>query len=144
MIEPAAFVPAVDDTIPNAWTPVAPTLPTGDQSVTAATPAVSTEFVPHIESPPAIEPEREPTPTPLPIRHEEPVSARKAPGIPRVSLELPPDSGLVLIETRSAPTEAAEETELPRPRRVRPPRVTVADEPLQLVETQKEPTPPAA
>jgi ribonuclease E len=144
VIEPAAFVPAVDDTIPNAWTPVAPTVPTGDPSVTAATPAVSTEFVAHIESPPALEPERAPTPTPLPIRHEEPVSARKAPGIPRVSLELPPDSGLVLIETRSVPTESAEETELPRPRRVRPPRVAVADEPLQLVETQKEPTPPAA
>jgi hypothetical protein len=144
MIEPAAFVPAIDDTIPNAWTPVAPTSPTGGPSVTAATPAVSTEFAPHIESPSIIEPERESTPTPSPIRHEEPVSVRKAPGIPRVSLELPPDSGLVLIETRSVPTQSAEETELPRPRRVRPPRVTVADEPLQLVETQKEPTPPAA
>jgi hypothetical protein len=55
------------------------------------------------------------------------------------SLALPVDSDLVLVETRfAAPIEAEEEPEAPRPRRVRPPRVSVADEPLQMVETRKQ------
>lgn len=63
-----------------------------------------------------------------------------------MALELPPESGLVLVETsreRSAPVVPADEPEAPRPHRVRPPRVAIVDEPLQMVETQKEPTPPA-
>ena len=62
-------------------------------------------------------------------------------------MDLPADSGLVLIETRhdqGAATPAASESETPRPRRVRPPKVQIADEPLQLVETQKEQSPPVA
>ena len=59
------------------------------------------------------------------------------PELPKISLELPPDSNLVLVETARhqphAPT--SEQPETPRPRRVRPPRVEVKDEPLQLVET---------
>jgi hypothetical protein len=53
---------------------------------------------------------------------------------------------LVLIETRHerAVVAPAVEPEAQRPRRPRPPRVQIADEPLQLVETQKESTPPAA
>jgi len=62
---------------------------------------------------------------------------------PRVVFELPPDSGLVLVETRPAAAPAVEEAEPTRPRRVRPPRVTLADEPLQMVETTpKDSTPP--
>jgi hypothetical protein len=70
-----------------------------------------------------------------------------APELPKISLELPPDSDLVLVETvheRAAPP-MPEEAEALRPRRVRPPRVEVADGPLQLVETtHKESTPPGA
>jgi len=51
-------------------------------------------------------------------------------------LRLPPDSGLVLVETRFPPP-AIDEQEQPRPRRARPPRATIPDEPLQMVETHK-------
>lgn len=55
------------------------------------------------------------------------------------SLELPPDSDLVLVETRFAAAPVDDVEALPqRPRRVRPPRVTIADEPLQMVETHKQ------
>ena len=66
---------------------------------------------------------------------------------PTISLELPPDSGLVLVETAhpTAGPSMLDEPEAPRPRRVRPPRVEVSDGPLQLVETtHKESTPPGA
>ena len=67
-----------------------------------------------------------------------------APEIPRVALELPPESDLILVETTHAAPTAAEEIEPSRAHRVRPPRVAVADEPLQLVETtNKDSTPPA-
>ncbi len=70
---------------------------------------------------------------------------RNAPEIPRVTLELPPESGLVLVETSHAAEPATEETEPERPRRVRPPRIQIADEPLQMVETtHKDSTPPAS
>ena len=74
-------------------------------------------------------------------RHEaEPTLPRNAPEIPRVSLELPPESGLVLVETSHAASAAESEPEAARPRRVRPPKVAAAEEPLQMVETQnKEP-----
>jgi len=68
-----------------------------------------------------------------------------APQLPRIALELPPDSGLVLVETTHAAPPATDDVEPPRPRRVRPPRPAVVDEPLQMVETaHKDPTPPAA
>ena len=86
-----------------------------------------------------------PTPTPASVPVMGPV--HHAPALPKISLELPPDSDLVLVETthqKAAPT-TPEEAELVRPRRVRPPRVAVADGPLQLVETtHKESTPPGA
>jgi hypothetical protein len=70
------------------------------------------------------------------------------PELPKVSLELPPDSGLVLIETtreRVVFSESSEPAEPSRPRRVRPTRAETREEPLQLVETaHKDPTPPAA
>ncbi|HET9669815.1 MAG TPA: hypothetical protein VFQ93_09415, partial [Casimicrobiaceae bacterium] len=52
-------------------------------------------------------------------------------------IALAADSGLVLVETRSAAVAPDEHVEPARPRRVRPPRVQIADEPLQLVETRK-------
>jgi ribonuclease E len=74
----------------------------------------------------------------------EPIVPRNAPEIPRVSLELPPDSGLVLVETSHASAAPVEEETQPRPRRVRPPRVEVADEPLQMVETTNKDSTPNA
>jgi hypothetical protein len=63
--------------------------------------------------------------------------------IPPVSLSLPPESGLELVETRhSAPAPVDEMSEVPRPKRVRPPRVEVASEPLEIIETRKDSTPP--
>ena len=106
------------------------------------------------ELPVAVEGERPVSAEPLaPVQVEppravahEPATVRNAPEIPRVSLELPPDSDLVLVETShagAAPLE--EEPALPRARRVRPPRVEVSEEPLQMVETtRKDPAPPDA
>ena len=66
---------------------------------------------------------------------------RNAPDIPRVALELPTGSELVLIETSRAATRAEPpEPETPQAHRVRPPRLEVKDEPLEMVETtRKEP-----
>ena len=55
-----------------------------------------------------------------------------------MSLALPPDSDLVLVETRFTPPPVEEDAAAARPRRTRPPRVTIADEPLQLIETHKQ------
>lgn len=78
----------------------------------------------------------------------EPARPRPMPELPKVSLELPPDSGLVLIETareRVVVSESIDPAEPPRPRRVRPTRAETQEEPLQLVETvHKDPAPPAA
>ncbi len=50
---------------------------------------------------------------------------------------LPPESGLQMVETRfTAPPPADEPAAEARPRRARPPRAQVADEPLQQVETK--------
>ena len=65
---------------------------------------------------------------------------------PAVPYALPADSGLELVETdraRAPQAPVAEEAETPRPRRVRPPRTEVRDEPLQIVETRKD-SPPTA
>ena len=71
---------------------------------------------------------------------------RNLPEIPPVKGELPPDSDLVLVETRhdSADAAAEEIAEAVRPKRTRPPRVVVSSEPLEMVETHKDAIPPAA
>ena len=88
----------------------------------------------------------EPAPAPAAAPTPSPPAARLAPALPKISLELPADSDLVMVETshQKAPTTpASEEPEPPPPRRVRPPRIEVTEGPLQLVETaHKEPTPP--
>jgi hypothetical protein len=50
-----------------------------------------------------------------------------------------------MIETRVRSAEPLAEIDAPRPKRTRPPRVVVADEPLQMVETRHDEggTPPA-
>jgi ribonuclease E len=58
--------------------------------------------------------------------------------VPMTGLRLPPESGLVLVETRFSPPASDEQEQAqPRPRRARPPRTTISDEPLQMVETHK-------
>ena len=65
------------------------------------------------------------------------------PPAPAKPYTLPADSGLELIETRhAAPAPSDEPQDTQRPRRVRPPRPTIADEPLEIIETRKE-SPPA-
>ena len=82
----------------------------------------------HEEPPPAPQPPPRPAAVPRPI-----------PELPPVSLTLPPESGLELVETKSKPAPVSDQ-EPPvsaGPRRVRPPKVTVVEEPLQIVETHR-------
>ena len=73
---------------------------------------------------------------------QEPASIRVATDevtVASASLALPPDSDLVLVETRFAPPPVDDVDAPPqRPRRVRPPRATIPEEPLQMVETHKQ------
>jgi len=75
-----------------------------------------------------------------------PVRPRNLPDLPPITLALPSDSGLELVQTTAriaAPPD--EPAPAPRPKRVRPPRAVVAEEPLQIVETRhKDGDPPAA
>jgi ribonuclease E len=88
--------------------------------------------------------EREPLPRPSVPNEAEPV--KSVPATPAktmvdeiapASLALPPNSDLVLVETRFTPPAVEEEEPAARPRRARPPRVTIPDEPLQMIETHK-------
>ena len=91
-------------------------------------------------------PRAEPQPSLVTAPVHEPSVPRNAPELPRISLDLPPESGLVLVETshERPSVSAGEEAEASRPRRVRPARAEVRDEPLQMVETtHKDSTPPA-
>ncbi len=86
---------------------------------------------------PVTAPPHEATATAREVEHALPLNA---PEIPRVSLELPPESGLVLVETTHAAPVSESEPEATRPRRARPPKPATAEEPLQMVETShKEP-----
>jgi len=101
----------------------------------------------YVPAAPTYEAPRGTEPTPIAfvasVMHSETlVKPVNAPEIPPVTGELPPGSGLELVETRGAAAmPAAEEPIAPRQKRVRPPRVEVAAEPLEMVETQKEPPP---
>jgi len=99
-------------------------------------PPIEDTTLPNIELRPAVAPA---------LVHEDPMP-RNAPELPRISLELPPDSGLVLVETSHGDpgSPATEEPEAQRPRRVRPPRVETHDEPLQMVETTHKDSTPSA
>ncbi len=75
-----------------------------------------------------------------PVIEAAPVVTPRPVVVPPVQLTLPADSDLVLIETsHKAPAPMVDEQAVPRPRRVRPPRVEIASEPLEIVETQKGP-----
>jgi hypothetical protein len=70
--------------------------------------------------------------------------ARPVVDVPPITSTLPPDSGLEIVETRFKPTPEPEPEPVPAgPRRVRPPRVEVTEEPLQIVETRKSEQPRA-
>jgi hypothetical protein len=62
--------------------------------------------------------------------------------LPTVSLTLPAGSDLVMVETTHHEVQPEPQTEAPRPRRVRPPRVEVRSEPLELVETRSDASAP--
>ena len=141
---------AEDETPPSVWTPVVPRDSTATSPAAPASPLTSGEpaaparaealNLPMAAGPSATNGE------PHGNVHAEVTRAREMPELPKVSLELPPDSGLVLIETareRLVRTELTESAE-PPPRRVRPMRAETRDEPLQLVETtHKDSAPPA-
>ena len=81
--------------------------------------------------------------TPAPIKAAPAVRTPPPQPLPVVALTLPPDSGLELVETRfNAPTSIEATPEPARPKRVRPPRVVIASEPLEIIETTKGSVPP--
>jgi hypothetical protein len=66
-----------------------------------------------------------------------PSRPRNLPEIPPITLALPLDSGLELVQTTTrAPEPEPESPPAPRQKRVRAPRPVIADEPLQIVETR--------
>jgi hypothetical protein len=67
-----------------------------------------------------------------------PARPRNLPDIPPITLALPLESGLELVQTTArAPEPEEEPVAESRPKRVRPPRVVVPEEPLQIVETRR-------
>jgi len=131
---------SLEDTIPNAWTPVVPAAQPVAPKESADFAAASSQSS---EVPPPLMPVVDIQPAPVSI--SEPALPSNAPDIPRVSLELPPESDLVLVETsHMRVVTEAEEPEMPRRGRVRAPRAEVLDEPLEMVETtRKDSIPPA-
>jgi len=89
--------------------------------------------------PARVEPARPPRPDPVVAAAPKLIAE-----LPPVTLSLPPDSGLVLVETSHPAALAPKpEPELPAgPRRARRSRTQLADEPLQIIETRKD-QPPA-
>jgi ribonuclease E len=149
--EPSVRAPHGDDeTPPSIWTPVVPEEQTASKA--DAPPAMAAQAEPAIAAYASISDPSAALTSPEPPStraQREPTHPRAMPDLPKVSLELPPDSGLVLIETARERVPAVESTEEveqpPRPRRVRPARTEVREESLQLVETvQKDPPTPAA
>jgi hypothetical protein len=97
----------------------------------AAAPRWLPEPEPHVAAAPRAMPEPEPHVVPTPHSMPEPAAAAQ--------LALPPNSDLVMVETRfAAPIVEAEPPVAHRPRRERRPSASVPDEPLQMVETRKD------
>ena len=144
-IEPLAAVPVDVGAIPLQ----VPQAPAPYRSETAPvpvpTPLPSTPAAVRAEAVAALprEPRREPpleraAETSVPALPVAPASRpRNLPEIPPITLSLPLDSGLELVQTTTrAPEPEQEDAPAPRPKRVRAPRPAVADEPLQIVETR--------
>ncbi|MCC7040403.1 MAG: Rne/Rng family ribonuclease [Burkholderiales bacterium] len=146
---PATAEPAADAVSPASGSGTAtPDDATGAHAVAPAAPPVTVDAVERETEPaaPALAPADPAAPAPTaPVPAAAAVAPDIAPpavAIPPIAATLPADSGLVLVETTHVAPPVSEEVEAPRQRRTRPPRVTVADEPLEIVETRKEP--PAA
>jgi hypothetical protein len=127
------YDPSGDDTMPNAWIPVqppreVPRAPERSASVDLDTP---------IEHRATREPEIADSVPARPLPPAPPVS-----DLPPISMALPADSGLVMVETAHTAV-APDEAPVAHARRVRPPRTVIADEPLQMVETTHKDLPPA-
>jgi len=117
---------------PAATTPVPESPFVAAESTPSALPAVTFPPVPVVD------------PTSAPLADSRTV--QQVPEIPRISLELPPASELVLVETSHdrAPAGSDEELDIAPRGRARPPRVEVSDERLEMVETtRKESSAPA-
>jgi hypothetical protein len=125
--EPGAVDPAEAETVINL--PVTPRA-TEPSEVDTVMRAVAT---PRPPEPEITMPPRPAQPQPRPVA-----------ALPPVSMSLPADSGLELVETRSKATLMSEsEPASEGPRRVRPARPVIVEEPLQIIETRKENSPPA-
>jgi len=149
-VAPVATVPVDVEAIP-LQVPTPPTMP-GVES----TPARA--IVPQPAAPAAVRdeavvpPRREPTQPAAERAAQAPVRAQPAaapsrprnlPDIPPITLALPLESGLELVQTSARPPEPEEEpAPAPRPKRVRPPKPAIAEEPLQIIETRREDVPP--
>ena len=139
---PATLAPVVDVThLAPADAPAASPSPRAFESERPASSLTEdvTAFTPPRAEPPEVVPP-EVVPPPVTVAP----SPRPIQALPPVSMTLPADSGLEMIETRSKDTAMPEPEPAPPPgpRRVRPPRVVVADEPLLIVETRKDSAPP--
>ena len=112
------------------------------QPVVAAVTAPEPSPAPHVEpqAPPA---HVEPQAPPAHVERDVPPT-RPIPELPPVALTLPPESGLELVETKFKGGAEAEPETPAGPRRVRPPKVAIAEEPLQMVETTHKDAPPPA
>lgn len=95
------------------------------------------------EPAPRVTPTPAPAPAPNPASIPTPAPAPQI-DVPTVSLDLPADSGLVMVETsHRSETPVAAESEATSSGRARRQRVKLVEEPLQFVETRKD-VPPAA
>jgi hypothetical protein len=147
--EPAPLEARTAEVVESASVPATPALPAQAVAVVVPAPASSAPA-------PERAPESRPTSAVDAPRPERVVDLFEAAALPvkaptvapppaaePVQLVLPPDSGLVLVETsrdKFVPVTPEESpAEAPRARRQRPPRAEVAAEPLQMVETRKEP-----
>ncbi|CAG0979278.1 Ribonuclease E [Burkholderiales bacterium] len=79
-------------------------------------------------------------PTPRPPAAERPAVAAPASQPSALAIELPPESGLVLVQTKiDAPAvEEMPDQQAPRARRQRAPKPAAASEPLVMIETRKD------
>ena len=95
---------------------------------------------PKLDAGPAVQPARDEEQRPV-----EAARPKRPPiDVPPIAQTLPPGSGLEIVETRFKPAPLPEaEPVQAGPRRVRPPRVAIPEEPLQIVETRKDEQPPA-
>ena len=140
----SAPVPDFEPRVAETFVPEPVAAPSAPAQRVAAEPAPAERFAAdpvaaEAAAPPQVStPEPAPPPTPVAV-------PRPAVHVPPVALTLPPDSGLEMVETRfkAAPVPEPEPAPSAGPRRVRPPRAVVAEEPLQIVETRKSEQPPA-